>query len=168
MATIARRTNGTGLDERHLILELNRLVGEIDSVLDRAFSALGGPSLSSLLNGAFTPLADIEETDDAYVIEIELPGITREDATLEVQGRRIVVTGERKEKERARVFRTKTRVSGRFHYEALLPGDIEGDEVSAQYEDGLLVIRVPKPVSGRSKVRRVEGHQQLEADSADA
>lgn len=156
MATLARRTNGTGFDTRHPILELNRLVGEIDSVLDRAFSALGVPSFSSLLNGEFTPPADIEESDDAYVIEIELPGIKREDATVEVQGRRIVVTGERKEKERAGILRTKTRVTGRFHYEALLPGDIDSDHVSAHYDAGLLVVRAPKPESARATVRRIE------------
>lgn len=145
-----------GSDLGHPILELNRLVGEIDSALDRVFSVLGGPSFTSLLSGVFTPLADIEETDDAYVIDIELPGIKREDATVEVHGRRIVVTGERKEKERAGIFRTKTRITGRFHYEALLPGDIDGNHVSAQYKDGLLVVRAPKPESERTKARRIE------------
>jgi HSP20 family protein len=150
------RPTSTLLEARDPLTELNRLVGEIDSVLDRAFASLGRPSFTSLPNGAFTTLADIEETEDAYVIEIELPGIKREDASVEVQGRRIVVTGERKEIERTGIFRTKTRVTGRFRYEALLPGDIDADQVAASYQDGLLVVRAPKPESKRAKVRKIE------------
>lgn len=155
MTTLARRNSGSSLDGRDPLLELNRLVGEIDSVLDRAFASLGRPGFSNLLDGVFTPLVDIEETDDAYVIEIELPGIKREHASVEVQGRRIVVTGERKERERKGIFRTKTRVTGRFHYEAHLPGDIDAGSVTANYENGVLLVRAPKPESERSKARKI-------------
>jgi HSP20 family protein len=155
MTTLARRNNDSPLDARDPIPELNRLVGEIDSVL-RAFASLGHPGLSPVWSGAFTPLADIEETDDAYLIEVELPGIKREDASVEVQGRRIIVTGERKERERKGIFRTKTRVTGRFEYEALLPGDIDTDNVTASYENGVLVLRAPKPESERVKVRKIQ------------
>ena len=155
MTTLARKNNDSPLDVRDPIPELNRLVGEIDSVLGRAFASLGRPGLSPIWSGAFTPLADIEETDDAYLIEVELPGIKREDASVEVQGRRIIVTGERKERERNGIFRTKTRVTGRFEYEALLPGEIDPDNVTASYENGVLVLRAPKPESERVKVRRI-------------
>lgn len=90
------------------------------------------------------------------MLEIELPGIKREDASVEVQGRRITVTGERKERERKGIFRTKTRVTERFHYEAVLPGDIDTDNVTPNYENGVLVLRAPKPESERSKVRKIQ------------
>ena len=155
MTALARRNNDSSLDLRDPVPELNRLVGEIDSVLDRAFASLGRSGFRPVWNGAFTPLADIEETDDAYLIEIELPGIRREDASVEVQGRRIIVTGERKERERKGIFRTKTRVTGRFEYEALLPDDIDADNVKATYENGVLVLQAPKPESERRKVRKI-------------
>lgn len=152
MATLARR-NGSSLDVRDPFLELDRLEDQVEAMLDRAFASFRRPGLWS---GTFTPLADIEETDDAYVIEIELPGIKREDASVEVRGRRVIVSGERKERERNGIFRTKVRVAGRFHYEALLPGEIDADAVTARYEDGVLVVRAPKPESERSKMRKIE------------
>lgn len=101
--------------------------------------------LPNLLGGAFTPLADVEETDDAYVVEVELPGVKRDDIAIEVAGRRVTVYGERKDKERVGILRKRERITGRFHYEVTLPGDIEEDHIEAHLNDGVLTIRLPKP-----------------------
>ena len=101
--------------------------------------------------GAFTPLADVEETDDAYVTEIELPGIGSDDLSVEVAGRRLTVSGERKEKERVGILRRRTRTVGRFHYEVLLPGDVDEENVQASLEAGVLTVRIPKPESQRPR-----------------
>ena len=120
-------------------------------VLQRRDSLLAGwDDLFSRI-GAFTPLADVEETDDAYVAEIELPGIGSDDLSVEVAGRRLTVTGERKEKERVGILRKRTRTVGRFHYEVLLPGDVDEENVQASLEAGVLTVRVPKPVSQRPR-----------------
>jgi HSP20 family protein len=120
-------------------------------VLQRRDSLLAGwDDLFSRI-GAFTPLADVEETDDAYVAEIELPGIASDDLSVEVAGRRLTVTGERKEKERVGILRKRTRTVGRFHYEVLLPGDVDEENVQASLEAGVLTVRVPKPVSQRPR-----------------
>ena len=120
-------------------------------VLQRRDSLLAGwDDLFSRI-GAFTPLADVEETDDAYVAEIELPGIASDDLSVEVAGRRLTVTGERKEKERVGILRKRTRTVGRFHYEVLLPGEVDEENVQASLEAGVLTVRVPKPVSQRPR-----------------
>jgi HSP20 family protein len=108
-------------------------------------------SLLSGWEGAFTPLADVEETDEAYLAEIELPGVGADDLSVEVAGRRLTVTGERKEKERVGILRKRTRTVGRFHYEVLLPGDVDEENVQATLEDGVLTVRVPKPASQRPR-----------------
>lgn len=69
------------------------------------------------LAGGFTPLADVEETDDACVVEIDLPGVKRDHVAIEVAGRRLTVSGERKERERVGILRRRTRTVGRFQYE---------------------------------------------------
>ena len=107
-----------------------------------------------LFGDAFSPLADLEETDDAYVIEVELPGVKREDVSVELSGRRLVVTGERKDRERSGVLRRRTRSVGRFHHEVVLPGDVDGEGVSASLEEGVLTVRVPKVAAERP--RRIE------------
>ena len=113
---------------------------------------------AGLWSDAFTPLADIEETDDAFVLEVELPGIDRKDVSVEVRGRWVTISGERTERERKGIFRTKTRVTGRFHYEAVLPEDIDVDRVTATYEDGVLTLHAPKAEPARSKAGKVEIH----------
>ena len=124
--------------------ELNRLNQQLQGVLDR-WNDL--PSLA----GGFTPMADVEETDDAYLVEIELPGVKREDVSLEVAGQRLSVSGERKERERVGILRRRTRTVGQFHYEVVLPGDVDDEGVSASMDEGVLTVRVPKPASERPR-----------------
>ena len=128
--------------------ELERLNRQLASYLD------SWRSLPGLLGGAFTPLADVEETDDAYVVEIELPGVKRDDVDIEVAGRRVTVHGERKEKERVGILRKRERTVGRFHYEVNLPGDVDEDGVEAHLDEGVLTVRLPKPE--RERPRRIE------------
>lgn len=92
----------------------------------------------------FVPAADLEETDKAFVVEIELPGVARGDIDVELSGRRLTVTGERKEKERAGVLRRRTRTVGRFCYEVVFPSEVSDADVSASYADGVLTVSVPK------------------------
>jgi HSP20 family protein len=110
--------------------------------------------LPDLLGDAFRPLADVEEQADAYVVEIELPGVKREDLDIEVAGRRVSVRGERKAKERLGILRRRERTVGRFHYEVTLPGDVDDDAVQAHLDEGVLTVRLPKPEHERP--RRIE------------
>lgn len=143
MALPARRNQVEGARWDPLA-ELNRLSQELARYLEHWSDV---PSLAE----GFTPLADVEETDDAYLVEIELPGVKRDDISLEVEGRRLTVFGQRKERERVGILRRRTRTVGRFHYEVVLPGDIDEDSVSASMEEGVLMVRVPKPPSERRR-----------------
>ncbi len=92
---------------------------------------------------AWAPLADLSETDEAYKIECELPGIKREDINVEVSGRELHITGELKI-EREGVLRRAMRRTGRFEYRALLPTDVKAEDVHATLADGILTVAVPK------------------------
>jgi len=102
----------------------------------------------------FTPAADVSETEQEYVLDIELPGVRREDVTVEVDGGEVRVTGELKEKEREGLFHRKTRRVGKFAYRVTLPRDVDSTNVAASLEEGVLTVRVPK--SETAKPRRIE------------
>ncbi|HUP75153.1 MAG TPA: Hsp20/alpha crystallin family protein [Acidimicrobiales bacterium] len=101
--------------------------------------------LPELLHGRSSPLADVEETDDGYVVEIELPGVDRDDIDIEIAGRQLFVHAERKEKQRVGILRRRERTIGEFTYEVMLPGALRDDAIEATMEAGVLTVRVPKP-----------------------
>ena len=146
MALPVRRSNGTAHDFRQdPFAELDRLNRQLSEYLESWHRA------PTLLGEGFTPLADVEETDDAFTVEIELPGVRKDDLDIEVAARRLTVTGERKERQRVGILRRRERVVGRFHYEVALPADVEEDGVEAHLDDGVLTIRLPKPVGDRPR-----------------
>lgn len=113
-------------------------------------STVGAPAEVS----AWVPAADVMEEDDAYVVQVELPGVTREDINVDVTGNELVITGEIKERERVGLLRHRTRRIGRFEYRALLPGELDPDNVEARLAEGVLTVRIPK--SERAKPHRVQ------------
>ena len=99
----------------------------------------------------FTPRADVEETGDAYLIELDLPGVRKRDVEVTVQGRRVTVTGERKEKERVGILRRRTRNVGEFRYELVLPGEIDEGGIEAHLDAGVMTLRLPKADADRPR-----------------
>ncbi len=105
-----------------------------------ALSVFGGKTGQ----GAWLPAADIIETPSAYVIEIELPGVQREDADVSLRGNELVVTGEIKEREREGLFRRRTRRVGEFELRVPLPGQLREADAQASLAYGVLKVYVPK------------------------
>lgn len=121
-------------------------------MLDQTFGGLGWPSPTE--SGGWSPLVDIEETDDAYVVEAELPGVKRNDVNIELVGRELTITGEIKERERKGALRRQTRRTGRFEYRVGLPNHVDPEKVEANLNEGVLAIRVPK--TERAQRRKIE------------
>jgi HSP20 family protein len=100
------------------------------------------------------PRFDIEETDDAWIVEAELPGVKRKDVNVEVRDGELLVSGEIKERERKGILRHRTRHMGEFEIRVVLPGDVDPDRVDAEIDDGILTVTIPKPE--RAKPRKIE------------
>lgn len=152
MALPVRRNNQDAVEATasswSSLAELERLNRELASYLD------SWRRLPDLFGDAFTPLADVEETPNAYLVEVEVPGVRREDIDIEIAGRRVWVRGERKEKERVGILRRRERTVGRFSCEVMLPGDVDEDGVEAHLDGGVLTLQLPKPAHDRP--RRIE------------
>jgi HSP20 family protein len=96
------------------------------------------------------PAADVVETDGAYVIEVELPGVRREDVDVNLNGNELVVTGEVKERKREGLFRRRTRRVGEFELRVTLPGYLRDGDIEASLAHGELTVYVPKAESTKS------------------
>lgn len=104
---------------------------------------------------AWRPAAAISETETAYVVELEVPGVKREDVTIEVEDGRLAVTGEFKTStEDGAKLHARSRRTGRFEYRARLPRGVDADAIGAELADGVLTITITKPETAQP--RRIE------------
>ncbi|MFI7542374.1 Hsp20/alpha crystallin family protein [Actinoplanes sp. NPDC049599] len=138
--------NATALEPLRELAQLHQRMSELMS------TALGGDLRPATVHG-WTPLADVTETDDAYLVEIEVPGVHRKDLTVEVAGGELRVSGEIVEKEKVGWLRHRTRRAGRFAFRTTLLGDISSEHISADLADGVLTVRAPKTEA--AKPRRI-------------
>jgi HSP20 family protein len=130
---------------------------EMEDLQDRMGQLMNGLfGLVSPTVAARLPLApaDIEEADDAYVVELDLPGVNPGDVDVEVRENELRVSGEIKEKERKGILRRQMRPVGQFEHVVALTGEVDPDKVEATLSDGVLTVRLGKSEVG--KPRRVE------------
>jgi HSP20 family protein len=118
-------------------------VERLRKMVEQTFGSFGLPALPTESVG-WAPPVDIEEQDDAYVIEAEVPGVRKDDVNIELISNELMITGEIKEREREGILRKRTRRIGRFEYRVRLPEQVDPDNVEAKLKDGVLSVRVPK------------------------
>lgn len=146
--TLPVRTRSTSLARWDPWQELNDLQDQMGRLMQSVFERSDGSI------AAWRPLADVTETDDSFVVEVDLPGVRREDVAVDMVGNELSVTGEIQERERAGLFRHRSRRVGRFEYRVLLPQEVDADGVTAELAGGVLTVTVPKAAT--AKPRRIE------------
>ena len=112
--------------------------------LDRLRSLVLEPFGSTEIGDWAPALADLEERDDEFVVNVEVPGFDREHIEIELEGRRLLIHAERSEEQREGTLRASTRASGHLHHEVLLPADVDRDNIEASLDQGVLSIHLPK------------------------
>jgi len=106
------------------------------------------------LQQRWSPAVDIEETDDAYVVDVDLPSVRPEDVNIEMRGEELRVSGQVQQRERTGVVRRQNRPTGEFEYLVDLPSDIDPNRVDAMYRNGVLTVTVGK--AQNAQPRRIE------------
>ena len=148
MALPARRSSSAP-DRWDPFRELEELHTRIGQLMESSW-----PGASDTTAGIWSPLVDIEETDDAWLVEAELPGVKQDDIDVEVSDSELAISGELKERERKGILRRRTRRTGRFDYRVTLPGEADAEHIEASLNEGVLTVRIPKPE--RARRRRIE------------
>jgi HSP20 family protein len=140
-------------------------MAEIEQLQDRmgnliqSFFADPFPALTTAAAApVWVPPADIEETDDAYLVEVDLPGVRPEDIKLELRDENALwITGEYRERERTGVLRRQTRRTGQFEYVVMLPGEVDPEQIDAELQDGVLLVRLAKSQGGQPRRIEIKG-----------
>src|SRR5437660_1353053 len=125
-----------------------------------------GPE-EALTTTSFAPPVDIYEDEHTITVKLEVPGIDEKDIDVRIENNTLTVHGERKieKEEKEENFRRVERQYGSFTRSFTLPSSVDSGQVSADYEKGILKIRLAKKADAKPKQIRVKvgGEKTLEA-----
>jgi len=148
MSQLLPERSRTGSEGPGPLSELGQLNDRMRRMLEQTFGGmLDEPA-------GWIPAVDIEELEDAYVVEAEVPGVKREDVNIELSGNELTISGEIKVREREGVIRRRTRRVGEFEFRVVLPNEVNAEGIEAKLNDGVLTVRIPK--AERAERRRIE------------
>ncbi|GAA2481603.1 Hsp20/alpha crystallin family protein [Terrabacter carboxydivorans] len=124
--------------------ELGPWAGRMQDLMEQMWSPAMGAS-------DFAPGGELRETDDAFTLELDVPGVDKKDIEIDFSGRRLSVRGTKTtEKEGQGTLRHTTRTSGSFTYEAVLPVAVDEKAVTASLADGVLMVTMPKATEAKT------------------
>ena len=126
---------------------------EIDRFFDEA---LGKVPASQAAQG-FTPRIDVSESDEAYLVRADLPGVEEKDIQISLEEGVLSIQGtlEAEKDEERKGLRYSERVRGSFQRTIELPGELDETKVSASYKQGVLTVTLPKLPAPKPQVRSI-------------
>jgi HSP20 family protein len=148
------------------------LLRQMSSELDRAFDdwpALRWPTFAtSSSETAWAPKIDVFERDNRLVTKVDLPGMKKEDVSVEVTDGHLALSGERKREtqEKKDNFYRSEREYGSFYRAVPLPEGVKLEDVKASFSNGVLEVSVPLPAKPQSNVRKIQIDEPKSAKSA--
>jgi HSP20 family protein len=98
----------------------------------------------------FTPPVDVHETEEEYLVKIDVPGVKSKDVNVEVNENVLSISGSRLADETG-TAQLVERPYGTFARTLTLPQGVDSDSIEAGYHDGVLELRIPKPVERKPK-----------------
>lgn len=129
---------------------------ELEDEMSRVFGdqGPGWPGLAT----EWIPSVDLNEKDDEYVLEADLPGMTKDDIEVVAMDNAITVKGERKGEHEStgKGYHRFERRYGSFQRTFEIPGGFDSDKVDAKYEDGVLRVKLPKREESKPKQLNVK------------
>lgn len=101
----------------------------------------------------FTPACDTRETEDHYLLSMDLPGVDEKDINIEKLGDRLVIKGQRHHQfeEKGENSLNFERTYGQFQRAFMLPQGVNQDQLQAHFENGVLSVAIPKPEAEQKK-----------------
>jgi HSP20 family protein len=113
---------------------------DFDSIVENIFR----PAFNARAN--FQPSYDIKETKDHYLVTFDMPGVKKEDISIEVKDNQLSIRGERRHE----------RSFGKFERTFALPSNVDTEKVEANYEDGVLNVALPKAQAAKGRTIEIQ------------
>jgi HSP20 family protein len=121
---------------------MSRMQRQIDRMFEDFFSDPFRMNLPDFPQEMFQPPFDLQETDDHFLVSIDLPGLSKDDVKVEASGNQLRVFGERKEE--SGKGKNRQRRFGSFEQTLTLPEGCKAEDIEAKFENGVLNIAIPK------------------------
>ena len=112
--------------------------------------------------GTMVPRLDLDETDEAYVMTAEMPGLDEKDIDVNLTDDVLTIRGRKQheEKDEREGYRSTRRSYGSFHRSLRLPAGVDRDSIRAELSKGVLTLTLPKSEESRQSTRRIEVHSK--------
>jgi HSP20 family protein len=132
---MTRREEGTPNSTDHVCAEMLTLLGE--PVASQRWVA-------ARQHKAWRPPTDVYETDDCVVVKVEIAGMEDEDLRISLDGKQLTISGMRRDPASKLGYQQMEILYGHFETDVHLARAIEEDKIEATYQNGFLVVRLPK------------------------
>ena len=141
---------------------------DVSRLFDSLWDSVAQPGAGGPTAG-FAPVMDIRESEDRYVLGLDLPGVKLDDTQIEIDGDLLVIHGSRSaqtEAEGERFHRVE-RWHGSFRRAVRLPQDVDREKISADYTDGVLSVHLPKSELAQPRKIEIRSGDQVTSHHAD-
>src|SRR4051812_34769955 len=130
--------------------ELARIQDRINSLFEQALLTSDYEDAEGGLPGTWSPAIDVLETEDAYLLFAELPGVRRDDIQLQLRDRRLELSGRRQTLGESRNFLRMERSYGPFRRTFDLGEPVDVNAIAAAFAAGVLRVHIPKRQTGEA------------------
>ena len=140
--------------------EPGRRIVRADRLMDRLMRETWEPlrSWPAIWDGHIRPALDVYETQDQVVVKAALPGVTPKDLAVTITDGTLVIKGGASEEheENGERYLLRERNHGTFHRAITLPRDLDGENATAGFEDGVLTVTLPKTETAKTRTVEVK------------
>ncbi len=128
---------------------------ELDLFSNRLSRVFGNALNTPEPNGVWLPAVNVEESADELLLTAELPGMREEDVNVDIENNILTIRGEKREEreegDEGSRYHVSERRYGSFHRRFTLPRSIEADAIRAEFDSGVLTVRLPKAAEAKSR-----------------
>jgi HSP20 family protein len=135
------------------LLDLRKGFKDFDSILDNFIENRG-----SLIKTDFTPSVNTREGEHAYHVEVDLPGVKKDDISVDVKDNIVTISGERKTKKEVKeedYYKVESSY-GKFERSFTVPENVDVENIHAESQDGVLEVVIPKLSKAENKSKKIE------------